>query len=282
MAKRYNIRWQESDEQELRRAVKNFNAKISRLAKKEGYNEYILPEKASYKELRDLIGTRQDLKRELNSLKRFSQKGAEKIVTAPDNNYDMKLTSWEKKEMQMRARIVTQRRQKKLDELNTEEMTSRGEKLGYTQQQFGMGRIEALQFRPTKAFTPSMNRPDLRAKHKSLLLESQSDYYNKQDEIMRENFIKGLETSFYKKDIGDVINAIKKMDIKTFMRIARAEGGSAIFEIASPPGVIRKRANKQSFRNDIEEMRRREYEAYVEGLKSTWLPKKKKTTKKNK
>ena len=77
MRKQYNIKWNESDGAELRRTVKNFNAKISRLQKK--YNDdpkklSALPEKVSVKQIKDLVATRQDLKRELNSLQRFFPK----------------------------------------------------------------------------------------------------------------------------------------------------------------------------------------------------------------
>ena len=86
MAKRkYNIRWREADEKELRRVVKNFNAKITRLAKKDPKNAAALPERVSAAELRAMIKTRQDLQRELNALRRFSQKGAETLVEIPDN-----------------------------------------------------------------------------------------------------------------------------------------------------------------------------------------------------
>lgn len=79
MSRRHNIKWQKSDSQDLSKAVKNFNAKISRLEKKNPELKNALPEKVSVRQLKELINTRQDLKREINSLKRFSKKVLKKL-----------------------------------------------------------------------------------------------------------------------------------------------------------------------------------------------------------
>ena len=60
MSRKHKIRWKESDQQELRKAVKNFNAKIDRIAKKNPELKNALPEKASIRQLKELIKTRQD------------------------------------------------------------------------------------------------------------------------------------------------------------------------------------------------------------------------------
>jgi hypothetical protein len=53
MSKRYNIKWTQADEQELKKAVKNFNAKIDYHAKKDPKNKSALPEKITVKAYRD-------------------------------------------------------------------------------------------------------------------------------------------------------------------------------------------------------------------------------------
>ena len=96
MSRKYNIRWSEADDKELKRVVKNFNAKLGRLAKKDPENKDALPERISAAQLKEMIQTRQDLNRELNSLRRFSQKGAEEIIDVPGNYYNLRLTKWQK------------------------------------------------------------------------------------------------------------------------------------------------------------------------------------------
>ena len=95
MSKQYKIKWSKQDIEELNKVVKNFNAKITRLNKKNPENANIHPEKVSTADLKKLIETRQDLKRELNALRRFSKRGAELIVDAPDTQYNVKITKWQ-------------------------------------------------------------------------------------------------------------------------------------------------------------------------------------------
>ena len=86
MSKYHKIRWQDNDLKELQRVVRNYNAKVTRLKKKEPelykntlpqfYDERTdsFTDKISVRQLKEIINTRQDLKRELNMLRRFSKK----------------------------------------------------------------------------------------------------------------------------------------------------------------------------------------------------------------
>ena len=255
MSRRYNIKWRDSDEAELRRVVKNFNAKIDRLAKKDPKNASALPEKVRIGQLRGMIETRQDLNRELNSLRRFSQRGAEEFVPVPDSQYNMKYTQWQKQEMAIRGALVTRKRNKRLKELESIEMTSGGKPLGYTKKEFGMGKADELSLRPVTLYTRSMSRADLNAKHRSLVRQSQSTYFNKSDERYRNNYIQSLLENFNSDDIEDVIDYLQSMDIKDFIKKVKAEDPN--FEFNYPP--------------DEEE-----YLQYLNQLKTIWLPNRRK------
>ena len=200
MQKINNIRWTKSDKEELAKVVKNFNAKIKRLETKFPKNKNSLPQKISLKEMKDLIKTRADFKREINALKRFSKKGAETLVTAPGNEYDLKITKWQKNEMNRRRAIVNKKRQARLDELGDLEVKSRGIGLGYTQKEkqkfIGMGKSVEAQLEPINAFTPRMSRTDVNEKLKTLRRESQTNYWIESDKRLRENFIKTLEEQY--------------------------------------------------------------------------------------
>ena len=104
------IRWRRKDEEELKKAVRNFNNKITRLEKK-GFSG--LPQKVSYKTLRkgkkmevDEFGniisarifpilSRREYNNQINSLKRWTRKNAEELVTLESG---LKVTKWEKQE----------------------------------------------------------------------------------------------------------------------------------------------------------------------------------------
>lgn len=233
MARRHSIRWRDADEKELKRVVKNFNAKLTRLGNKDPQNKAALPERVSAAQLRNMIETRQDLNRELNALRRFSERGAEEIVAVPDNDYTLKMTKWQKKEMKRREVIVNQARKRQLERVANIEMTSRGESLGYKKGDIGMGKAEEIALEPVKAFTPSMNRRDLNKRFAQLRKESQSNYWNKRNEIMRENYIRTIETNFPEAMVSDIVESIREMEFDEFRKVFEAED-QGTFEFAYP------------------------------------------------
>lgn len=260
MPKRYNIRWQQSDDEELRKAVKNFNAKIDRLAKKDPKSKSALPEKVTVRQMKELVSTRQDLKREIASLRRFSKRGAETLVEVPDSYYNLKVTKWQKEDMNRRAATINRKRNARRQEIADIEMTDRGKKLGYTRGQLGMGKADEVALEPIKVFTPKMTYTDLRKKMNVIRNESQSTYWNRREMMMMSNYIKSLRENFSEKDpdVKAIIGAIEKMDFKQFYKIWQAEGGN--FEMSYP--------------GDTEEERK-----YITALKATWVPSKKPQTK---
>jgi hypothetical protein len=89
-----------------------------------------------------------------------------------------------------------------------------------------MGRIEEVSLKPFNAFTPSMRQMDVRYKWKHIMQESQSDYFDKQDYQVKENFLKGLRWNFDYNDTKDLIEHIEKMPIDEFLKRFNHEGGT--------------------------------------------------------
>lgn len=264
MSKQYKIRWTESDLTELEKAVRNFNAKVNRLTKSNPQIKNALPERVQVSHIKELINTRNDLRREINTLRRFSKRGAEEIVNVPGSDYNTKITRWQRTEMNRRISVINRRRAKRLEELASTEQKSRGESLGYTKAQIGMGKPELVALEPMNAFYRTMGYEDVKQRWKSIVSQSQSDYYTKKDYQVRENYIKGIETNYDVENVQDIIDYIKSLDIKDFMKVFNEEG--ATFEIVSPKGKSNQ-AIKMS-----------EYESYETALRSTWLPNKREET----
>ena len=258
MSKKYNIRWKDSDIAELNRVVKNFNAKITRLEKKDPKNIGALPERISAQHLKELIATRQDLNRELNALKRFSRRGAEELTSLPEeyNNDIIKITKWQRTEMLRRANIINARREQKRKEIAQIEMTDAGKQLGYRRGDFGMGSVDDNALEPIKPFTRAMNQIERRKKFSTLMRESMSDFWDKRDEMLKSNYIDSLEQNYRAKDVEDIKKAIRDMPMNVFRKIFEAEGGAKIFEWSYPPS------------DD-------EYQANLKKIKSIWKPNKK-------
>lgn len=249
MSREYNIKWRPGDEAELRRVVKNFNAKIARVAKKNPEMEKALPDRVSAKELRSMIKTRADFNRELNMLKRFSKKGAEKLVEAPDNDNNLVLTKWQRTEMNRMAAIINRKRADRRKKIFDAPAKSRGEELGYTvgQDQASMGKAEKVALSPVNAFTPSMDRYSLSVKFRKLKKEVKADYWNWRDEIMRNNYITSLEENFNINDIQEIVDRIRGMDFDEFRRVF-AEERLSTFELNYPMDDIEYRKNLSSLR----------------------------------
>lgn len=259
MSKQYNIRWSENDLKELNRSVKNFNAKVKRLETKYKNSDVILPEKVSVKELKEIVTTRRDLQRELKSLQRFTQRGSEEVVKAPNTDNNLNMTKWQRTEMLRRANTINQRRVQRKSEIVGTELYRRGESLGYTKGDIGMGNRAELSYTPTKAFTRKMSKYDLREKYRMLRKESQSVYWDQRDLQLRENYVNALRDNFKEEDIKEVIDHINNMDIKDFKK--QLFENPEDFETAYPP--------------DDEQ-----YKGYVTELYSMWKPNKKPNTKK--
>lgn len=216
MPKQYNIRWTEDDNRELQRSVRNFNAKVSRLEKK--YKDdatVVIPERVKMRDMRKLIDTRRDLQVELRSLQAFSRKGSEKLVRA-DTNDTIFITNWQKKELVKRAKPINEERARRRSELESKGLVHKGEDLGYTKGQLGMGKSDTIMLQPTKPFTPSMTKADINKKMEHFRRESQSTYWKKRDVLMRDNFIKALKNNFNPSDVRKIIQNINAMDIEEF------------------------------------------------------------------
>ena len=264
MSNQSNIKWRVQDEKELRRVARNFNRKLGRLVKENPENAGALPQfynpkteqfesRITVEALKDLIQTRQDFNRQLNMLKRFSKRGAERIIEAPGNVYGTKTTVWQKQEVGRLVGIINRKRQERLDKLNIVQMASSEGKLGYTLgQMFGMGLASANKLQPTQAFTPSQSQADLRYKMRSLMQESKTKYYLDRDQFLKDNYIKALTENYAEEDIRDVISAIRNMNPDLFVLKFEARGDK--FEMAYPPD----RGSE-------------EYNNYLSELKGYWL-----------
>lgn len=95
MAKNSVIKWKKEDEKNLRKAISDFNKRVSKLEKTRKDKSY-LPSQIDYKGTKELIKTRSELDRIMRSLGRFKGVEAFKKVTLPSGE---ELTNWEKKEI---------------------------------------------------------------------------------------------------------------------------------------------------------------------------------------
>ena len=203
MQKRYNIKWRESDEKELAKAVRKFNAKRTRLLKQVPELEEFLPPKQSVKALRESIQTRRDFRNEINSIERFMQKGAEKpIVTAEG----VKTTAYEKKELGIKIRTINARRaaERKRANVSTEKGT--------------MGTIRANNLQPKQVNLDKIKKSDWSKFVESVEKQARDSYTQQKYDRYKENFIKGLENAFGESG-AELISLAEQIDPETLSQM---------------------------------------------------------------
>ena len=74
------IRYDKKLNSEIRKTVNNFNAKIKRIEKYIDNYNYLLPEKMTVKALKENVYTRNELRRKLKELQRYSTRGIEETM----------------------------------------------------------------------------------------------------------------------------------------------------------------------------------------------------------
>ena len=204
MSKISKIRWRDSDTAELKRAVKNFNAKITRLTKKSPELVPLLPDKLSVKDLKNNITTRADFSREINSLGRFTKRGSEKVVKSSRGAQALK---WDINEFNIKQRTENARRarkQKKLDEI---EMKSRGKSTGLKRGE--MGSINRNALNPSKKKFKNLSQKEWEKAKEAMNNLFDVKAQEQKKERFQQNYIKGL------KDMGYSDSLIKLVESKS-------------------------------------------------------------------
>lgn len=191
MARRYPIKWTKNQNQRLRYEVANFNKRLDRLLENEPELAEYLPERAYVSNLKENIHTARDLYKEIGKLKRFRADTATKLVT---NNEGVVTTQYDLKEVELAVRRINREKQVRLNEINAIEATSRGQPLGLTRGQ--MGTTEANHYRPTKFDFQKMDLESYEHFKGTISKMDNTMYFKNKDELLRENYLKGLVEVF--------------------------------------------------------------------------------------
>lgn len=193
------IKWKQSDFMQLGKAVKEFNRKINRLQVE---NIDYLPDTIEYQDLRDSITTRNELKRVLNSLKRFKKEGAEDLYTTASGE---QLTNWERGELRIQSAIATRRLKKELVNLNLPKEN------GFSRVQMGSERARKIeaQIDNMKGLEKLRGYEFEKAKDR-IKKWGTSDYEMKKAIIYRENYMNTLKKYSHLDNYDELIKKLDK------------------------------------------------------------------------
>lgn len=225
MPTKYRPYWSPQDSQDLQRAINKFNRKLARLEKANPELKGLLPERAKFSFYRSAINNKIDLRREINSLNRFSKPGAEKLKTIGVNN--AQVTKWQLEESRRRVKGINKRREERLNYILGQQVTTENQPRNYTRADMGLSDMKLRQFRPLNITTKAMTQQDVGEKWKTIVSQSSKGYYKKSDYQWRENYIKSLEDNFGS-NADEIIEQIRDMDIEEFKKVMYSDTEAGI------------------------------------------------------
>jgi hypothetical protein len=169
--------WSKEVKKEIRRVIKNFNSKIDRVTKKNPTIAEYQPEKLTFDTLAEKINSKKDFNRELNSLKRYSNKGVENVKTYASG---LSTTDWEVKETKNKVRFLNLKNNAKV------------QKLGVDVTKGNMGTLENANLKERK-FSTNKTQNEWDKFIKSLDKQLNSIYDKENLELYKANYLKALE-----------------------------------------------------------------------------------------
>lgn len=175
------IRWRDADKAELAKRVRNFNAKRTRLIKLVPELVDILPPKASVAEIKSNIYSRSDFNKQINSLKRFMEKGMEDTVTTEQG---VVTTKYQLNELQIQKKSINAKRAQTIKK--QQPSTYKGT----------MGSINKRNLRPLKTDFQKVSKEMWDTIVNKMNRQYMDKYYNDSDERYKENYLRSLKNAY--------------------------------------------------------------------------------------
>lgn len=244
MPKKSKIRWRESDVTNLKRTIKNFNAKIAYQEKKHPELKQFLPERINTKEAMKSIETRADFNRLVNSVQRFQKRGAEKSVTS---SRGAKATQWEVDEFKHKQRVENARRTRERKKIEQQEIKSRGKSTGVKRAE--MGSIKENSLKPSKKNFNNLSQKEWELAKRNIDNMLNANYRDEKKLKMKENYIKGLITAGYP---DSVIDLVRNINIDKFVETV-ATDQEATFDFIYDPLELQAKSEalKETWENAV-------------------------------
>lgn len=249
------IRWRDKDREELRREVKRYNAKISRWEKKltDPRERNALPPRLKMKDVLANITTRDDFNRELKSMRKWNDKRGVEFVILDDLQYKPLITNYQRLEMSYGVRTTNAKRVSRYVEAAFMPRTNLGEDLGYTAGDVGLLSNDAQSLRPINDFYPTMTKADIDMRLHHIKKENSDNYFNKRDEILKENMIKGIQNTYGEERTAEIVEAIENMPTRDFYKIWKSEGGTKEDEYGLNDAGIEENLNALRAKYNVDE-----------------------------
>ena len=212
MSGRSNISWNKNQQRRLNNAVRNANRRVDRIKQQFPELVELLPEKILVSELKKEIKTAQDLNREVNKLNRMTR---DKLTKVYESKYGERYTHYTKDELTIQNATLNRAKRREYDKIMEIPVTSRGQPIGMTRGE--MGSTEVAQYKPSKINFETLKKGDIDKLARKLNKMTDRNYFKNRDELLRENYIKGIIENFGEStETEDLIEFIKEMSTEDF------------------------------------------------------------------
>ena len=209
-------------QKELTKAVHAYNEKI-RYHEQKGRD--VLPQREYSRDLKKKLSSAQDYQREINRLRRFGKANVTKTTTI--GRYDnIEVTQYEKREIQRQVANINRQRARRLEKVQSMEVTAAGKPTGYK-------RAQMPSFREADLVPKKLNwgrfgsKKELEQYKQSLEHQRMSGYFEKRAQGFKENYIKTLKTQYGEK-AAPLISKIQAMKPTTVEDLYYSEQTASI------------------------------------------------------
>ena len=179
MARTGRIKWTRGDAKKVANLVRQFNAKITRITKKNPSIANALPERMNSQAIQQMYSqlTRKDFNRWVASTMRFLRKGAEDVITTKAG---VTTTRWQLNEIRYNLNAINAERRKRMERL--EPSTTKGT----------MGAIKELELQPRRNLAQNIPKQYWERYVRGIEKQALSSYVSNRAEQYKRNYLTAL------------------------------------------------------------------------------------------
>lgn len=247
------VRFDKKFNQEINRAIRNFNAKVSRL-ENSGRTDAIIPDRINREMVLEDALTRREIRRRLNYLRMFSKRNSEKAVT---NDSGLRISKYELEVTKREARRIKANLTRQINKRMQEKPSVFGQ-----EEPFTFGQLEDSTLTNLKATRNALNK-DISSlnvesfkRFKELL--KRRDQTTAKDERFKDNYLEMLLTAGYfsgfdEEKLTEIHDKIKNLSTRDFLNLFNNE--SAIKSILEDYNIYKMNFEESSYMNeDVREL----------------------------
>lgn len=211
MPKQYNIRWGRSDYSTLSHLVRKVNKKVFEIEVKRPDIAGYQPPMLDYQDVKKNIKTRQDLNNFINKYRRYLREGVEETIKSDRGAVASK---WAVKEFEIAQRAENTRRRSTAKRLGEQNVKVGGKDTGVKRAE--MGKIKENAVKPSNKKFKNQSQREWELASKLFDKKMHSTYNDERQQLMIENYVKGLIAEGYNDEL---INLMNKIPLKKFIEV---------------------------------------------------------------